>query len=219
MSIARDVWGYVATALILSCMYGVVVAAQTPGVSLSDVVFYGIPSVKELKRDKRLKQATCVQKYLKAVPPKSILYSAKAPTGPDDAVKVRKRNLEEQIVTVMGEKTRAEAKAFSSDVPLYTEWEGMSECPLAEAEFTARWLDKHSDARIAPFLHLFMAHRLRAGYEAAAAEGRKETLPVLARRYRESLATARASANPLVVCIADDLESQSHVYLEGHDRP
>jgi hypothetical protein len=95
----------------------------------------------------------------------------------------------------------------------------MSECPVAEAEFAAQWLDKHPDAPIAPLIHLFKAHRFRAGYEAAAAEGKKDLLPILAGRYRESLDKARTSANPLISCIAEDLESQSHIYLEGYGRP
>jgi hypothetical protein len=38
-------------------------------------------------------------------------------------------------------------------------------------------------------------------------------------RYREHLAAARGSANPLIVCIAGDLEAQPHVYLPGFGRP
>jgi len=63
------------------------------------------------------------------------------------------------------------------------------------------------------------AHRLRAGYEAARAGQEKGLWPILARRYRESLDKVRSSTNPLISCIASDLEAQAYVYLEGQGRP
>jgi hypothetical protein len=183
------------------------------------MVLFGIPSVKEIKQNKNLKTNDCLQKYMKAIPAKSFLLSAAEPSGPEDALKYRQRNLEEQIVLVLGDKTRDEAKWFSLAVPLYTEWEGMSECPLDEANFVDNWLSKRPGTPIAPFLYLFKAHRLRAGYECAKAGHEKGLWPILAKRYKESLEKAMSYDNPLISCIAKDMEAQDYVYLKGYGRP
>lgn len=49
--------------------------------------------------------------------------------------------------------------------------------------------------------------------------GEKNLLPILARRYREALKLAKSSSNPLISCIADDLDVQPFAYLEGQVRP
>ena len=95
----------------------------------------------------------------------------------------------------------------------------MSECPLDEANYVDNWLSKRPDTPIAQFLYLFKAHRLRAGYEAAQASHEKGLWPILAKKYRESLDKVRSSTNPLISCIANDLEAQEYVYLEGYGRP
>ena len=125
----------------------------------------------------------------------------------------------EQMVAILGGKVRAEAEAFAYSVPLSIEWEGMSEGPVREANFVDNWLKKRPQTPIAPFLHLLKAHRLRAGYEAARARHEKDLWPILAGLYREEMNKARSSSNPLIHCIADDLEAQIFVYLGGHGRP
>ena len=125
----------------------------------------------------------------------------------------------EQMVAILGREVRAEAEAFADVVPLITEWEGMSEGPAGEADFVDNWLRKRPGTPIAPFLHLFRAHRLRAGYEAARARHEDDLWPILAKRYREAMNKARLSIDPLILCIADDLEAQPFVYMEGQGRP
>jgi hypothetical protein len=195
-------------------------AALPEMISLSNIVFFGIPSIKELKQNSKLKTANeCLQKYLKAIPKKSYLWSADFPSDPENAVSYKRRNLEEQIVIIMGDKTRDEARIFSLNAPLYTEWEGMSENPINEANFVDNWLSKRSGTPIAPFLHLFKAHRLRAGYEAAKAGHEKGLWPILAVRYKESLEKALSFNNSLISCIIKDMEAQPYVYLEGYGKP
>ena len=212
---------FVLFALVLSfAPVGKIMAAQPSPTSLSAIVFFGHPSVRELKKDNNLKTGQpCLRKYLEAVSPKSYLMLPNNSTGSEDAVNHKRRNLEEQIITVIGDNARDEAKAFSLAVPLYAEWEGMSECPLDEANFVDNWLSKRPDTPIAQFLYLFKAHRLRAGYEAAQASHEKGLWPILAKKYRESLDKVRSSTNPLISCIANDLEAQEYVYLEGYGRP
>ena len=192
---------------------------ETQGPSLSEIVFFGLPLDKELKKNNRLKKCECLQDYLKSIPKGSILLSDYTAVGPGNAVKYRRRNLEEQIVVIMGKKTRDEAKNFSLAVPLHAEWEGMSENPINEANFVDNWLSERPGTPIAAFLHLFKAHRLRAGFECAKARHEKGIWPVLAVKYSQALQQAMSSGNPLISCIAQDMEEQDYVYLENYGRP
>lgn len=125
----------------------------------------------------------------------------------------------EQMVTILGRQVRAEAEAFANVIPIMPEWEGVSGGPVSEADFVDNWLKERPSTPFAPFLYLLKAHRLRAGYEAARATHEKSLWPILARRYREALNTAKSSSNRLISCIADDLDAQPFVYLEGQERP
>jgi hypothetical protein len=190
--------------------------------SLSEVVLFGIRPIQELDQAQYPEQGRlCVKGYLAAIPPESPLLKHRPPSGPDDAVEVRQKNMSEQIVAILGENARNEGALFASAVPLSAEWEGMSEGPVDEANFVDNWLSKRPESSIpiAPFLHLFKAHRLRAGYEAAKFEHEKGLWPILAKRYSESIAKAKSYGNPLISCIADDLDTQPYVYLENQGRP
>ncbi|MBF0117951.1 MAG: hypothetical protein HQK79_03895 [Desulfobacterales bacterium] len=197
-----------------------VFAESLKSISISEIVFFGVHPVKELKKLTDLKgRQICIKKYFDTISPKSYIRLNNSPSGTESAVNSRKLNLLEQIVTIMGEKTRDEAKDFAFAVPLHIEWEGMSEGPLAEADFVDKWISKHPNAKITTFLYLFKAHRLRAGFEAALSEGNKHISSILASKYRESLDNARSSTNQLILCIAKDMEEQEYVYLEGKGRP
>jgi len=195
------------------------VMAQQANPSLSATVLYGMLSLKEIKQNKNFKPDECFQKYLKTIPHKSFLFSADGPSGQKDTLKYRQRNLEEQIVVILGKKTRDEAKIFSQAVPLYLEWEGMSENPLNEANFVDNWLQKRPGTSMEPFLYLFKAHRLRAGYECAKAGHEKGLWPILAKEYKKTLERALLYNNPVISCIIKDMEAQPYVYLEGYGRP
>lgn len=192
---------------------------ETQGTSFSEIVFFGLPLNKELKNNNRLKKCACLQDYLESIPKDSILLADYTVASPENAVKCRRRHLEEQIIVILGKKTSDEAKAFSLAVPLNAEWEGMSENPIEEANFVDHWLSERPGTSIAAFLHLFKAHRLRAGYECARARHEKGLWPVLAVKYQQALQQAMASGNPLISCIAQDMEEQDFVYLENYGRP
>jgi hypothetical protein len=210
-------------ALGLSCSYpGKAWAEQAYHPSLSEVVLFGIRPPQELVPSQypEEKQA-CIKAYLIAILPNSTLRQHRPPSGPEDAVKVRRRNMAEQIVTLLSEDARKEAEIFASAAPLSIEWEGMSEGPVGEANFVDNWLDKRPETAvsIAPFLYLFKAHRLRAGFEAAKFGHEKGLWPILAKQYHESLGKAKSYGNPLVSCIADDLDAQPYVYLKDQGCP
>lgn len=215
-------------AILLCRMIGVLIAcylsvdqalARQPALPISSVILFGKPVVKEIWRSDTFRRHECFRNYLKAIPAESFLLTADGPSGPEDAQDYRRQNLREQMVVVMGEQIRAEAEAFARAVPMYVEWEGLSENPLTEADFVDNWLREHPGTPIAGFLYLFKAHRLRAGYEAAKAGRENELWPVLAGKYREALERALSFNNPLISCIARDMEDRPYVYLEGYGRP
>ncbi len=188
--------------------------------SISEMVLFGVRPLAVLDLERYPEQGRpCVRAYLAAVSPESRVILNAGPIAQSEALRARKRNMLAQMITILGEDVRKEAERFSSAVPLLLEWEGMSEGPVDEANFADQWLNKYPDTIIAPFLHLFKAHRLRAGYEAARAGHEKGLWPILAKRYREALQEAKSARNPLIMCIAADLEAQPYVYLAGQGRP
>ncbi|HSQ34871.1 MAG TPA: hypothetical protein VLQ89_02660 [Candidatus Binatia bacterium] len=188
--------------------------------SLSEVVLFGVRPLTALDPERYPEPGRpCVRAYLDAVSPGSRLIINAGPADRSGALQARKRNMLAQMLTILGEDVRQEAELFSNAMPLLLEWEGLSEGPVDEANFAEMWLNKRPNSTIAPFIYLFKAHRLRAGYEAARAGHEKGLWPILAKRYREALHQANASPHPLIVCIAADLDAQPFVYLDGQGRP
>jgi hypothetical protein len=204
--------------LFLLTAVGSPIRAQT---AFSNVVLFAALSISELDTSTCPANVKgCLKNFLEKIPADSPLRRWEPPTELEKVIEARRNNLEMLMVVILGDKSRTEAQQFSKAVPLGLEWEGMWEGPLDEADFVLQWLQHYGETEIAPFLHLFMAHRLRAAWEAAVSEGgNKGLIPILAKRYKEQIAIALASTNPLIVCIAKDLEEQPYVYLSKVGRP
>jgi len=188
--------------------------------SLSQIVFFGsLPASAVAPERYQGRAQECIRRYLASIPPGSYLCQFELPSSAEKVAVFRRRVLVEHMVAILGGEVRTEAEAFAQAFPLVAEWEGRSEGPVQEADFIDRWLRGHPGTSTAPFLHLLKAHRFRAGYEAARARQESELWPILERRYREALGTARRYPIPLLSCIADDLEAQPYIYLEGQGRP
>ena len=206
--------------LFVSRWIATVEAGPVEVLALSEVVLFGIRPASDLDPPRyRNEGRHCVESYLKAVSSEPRLRFPNVPSGPAETVEARRRNLEGQMVALIGEMASSEAKVFASAVPLSAEWEGMSEGPIDEADLARQWLERYPETSLRPFLHLFIAHRLRAGCEASRRENAWGLSPILAARYKEHLAAARSSSNSLIACTADDLEAQPYVYLSGFGRP
>ncbi len=121
---------------------------QTP--TLSDIIFIGLWPIKELDPTHYPKEGRpCLKNYLAAIAPDSSLWAFKPPSTSEKAALVRMRVLAEQMVAILGQEVRAEAEAFAYSVPLVSEWEGMSEGPVEEANFVDDWLSKRP-GRLSP---------------------------------------------------------------------
>ncbi len=191
-----------------------------PGPSLSEVVLFGVRPISELEPNLfENERRQCVESYRKAVSLQSPLWNWKAPKSAKDALTAKRRNLEAQMIVLLGQGAAGEAAKFTQEVPLFVEWEGKSEGPLEEVRLAAQWLERYPGTSLRSFVQLFMAHRLRAAYECAHREQAKGLRTIAAGRYREHLAAALASDNKLIVCIAKDLETLNYVYLPGFAQP
>jgi len=193
---------------------------EMPGPSLSEVVLFGVRPISELEPSLfRNERRQCVESYRKAVSLQSPLWNWKAPKSAKDALTAKRRNLEAQMIVLLGPGEGDEAAKFTQEVPLFVEWEGISEGPLEEVRLAEQWLERHPGTSLRPFVQLFMAHRLRAAYECAHREQAKGLWTMAAGRYREQLAATLASSNKLIVCITKDLEELDYVYLPGFTKP
>lgn len=215
--------------LLLFMAVGIVLSAgllyaqeslKSKSLSLSEVVLFASQSPKLLLPERYdEKMQVCVRRYLHAIPQSSYLWRFELPSSPEEANVIRRIVLTEQMVALLGEGVRIEAEAFSQAFPLLSEWEGRSEGPMSEADYIDAWLKAHPDAKTEPFLQLLKAHRLRAGYEVARARHEEELWPILKKRYSEALMKAKRCHNPLISCLADDLDLQPYIYLEGQEKP
>lgn len=207
--------------LCLWCMVCHTTICHGQSSSLTAVVLFGNCPVTALDpssypEDLRI----CATAYLDAIPADSPLRYWQVIDDQTKVLDARRSNLQQQIVLLLGDSVAVQAGEFTGAMPLCLEWEGMWEGPLDEADFASQWLDKYSPTPLEPFLHLFMAHRLRAAYEAARMEGgNKGLIPILAERYKKNISIALNSSNTLISCIARDLEEQSYVYLPEMGRP
>jgi len=191
-----------------------------PGPFLSEVVLFGVRPISELEPSLfENERRQCVESYRKAVSLQSPLWNWRDPKSAKDALTAKRCNLEAQMIVLLGQGAADEAAKFTHEIPLFVEWEGMSESPLEEVRLAEQWLERYPGTSLRSFVQLFMAHRLRAAYECAHREQAKSLRTMAAGRYREQLAAALASANKLIVCIAKDLEALDYVYLPGFAKP
>jgi len=112
----------------------------------------------------------------------------------------------ERIVWSLFDESVAEAAAeFVKATPLPYEWEGMSDGPTAEAEGAESYLRAHPQSPIAPYLHLFIAHRrlCAAMYSAKPRERDADMV-----KFRAEVGVATQAAHPLIRFMARELEQQ-----------
>lgn len=99
--------------------------------ALSEVVFFGLRPIEEPDMTQtRQEFRRCLKTYLEAGPAESLLRQPLVPSDPEESVVKRRRNLEEQIVVLIGEEVRRKARSFAQAFPLSPEWEGLSEGPV-----------------------------------------------------------------------------------------
>jgi hypothetical protein len=143
-----------------------------------------------------------------------------AATGFESAMSdAKRRALERAIVSIVDDSRAQEiALAFLKEAPVAAEWRTVSD-PAKEAGFAESYLQRNASSPLAPFLHLFIAHRQRAAFELAYREKDGEAQTAAARKYRTFVARARAAKDPIYGLIADDLDRQAYVHVPAAAHP
>ena len=158
------------------------------------------------------------QKRAKAF--RSQLPQEKRAPGPEQYTHDKKIQLERGMVALIPAPGIAQqARDFALTAPLAYEWEGMSDGPLAEAEFAEQYLESHSRTPLAPYLKLFLAHRQRCAFETLTLQRKEQAAIQAAKKYRTYLASALTDPDPLVRFIAADFEKRPFLYLKTGSDP
>jgi hypothetical protein len=135
----------------------------------------------------------------------------------------RNRHVVERAIVALFDRPGIEqfAASYAASAVISLEWEGSPDGPLKEAAYAEAYLKKDPRSLLAPYLYLFLAHRHRAAFEAAAYRQRQhqentlEAQKSAARKYRAFLERARGvSADVIFPLAAADLDGQKYVYLD-----
>ena len=109
------------------------------------------------------------------------------------------------------------AADFVDFVPLPYEWEGMSEPPTAETEGAEAFLQAHPQTPIAPYLHLFVAHRhLCAASFLATCQDCRERDAHLG-KFQAAIGLAKQARHALIRVVARELAERPTCYDEQED--
>ncbi|MCF7800721.1 MAG: hypothetical protein K9N34_01760 [Candidatus Marinimicrobia bacterium] len=111
------------------------------------------------------------------------------------------------------------AYSYAQKAKLFFEWEGFSDGPLTEADFTETYIEIHPNSIINPYLLLFLLHRYRAAFECTVAENDSNGQAVTAAKYNYYLKQARKEQDPLIGAIANDMNRQDYTYYNVWKHP
>lgn len=121
----------------------------------------------------------------------------------------KRRRMERAIVSLLDCPDAADAGAeYAAQATLCLEWEGMSDGPLREAEFAERYLEKHPQTPLRPYLLLFLGHRLLRAAEALVGEGSEVQAQKTLAMGLSRLEQAAALDLPLVRLVAQALKDR-----------
>jgi hypothetical protein len=147
-------------------------------------------------------------------------YGGKAADFDTAAIDAKRRVIERAIVALIERQGIAQrAVDFVKDAPIAYEWEGMPDGPEAEAAYAEAFLRNDPATPLAPFIHVFVAHRERAAFEACEREKKIDCMKKTAAAYREALQRGRSASDPMFRLVADDLDRAPYVYLKTAAHP
>ena len=127
--------------------------------------------------------------------------------GPERWQFQKRRHVERAIVSLIPHKDiQSLAADYARRATIHYEWEGMSDGPLAEAEFAEATLQEQPDTPLRPYLNLFLVHRLRYAQAFLASEKKPDAAAVAASRAAKHRAAAANDPDPLIRAVAADIE-------------
>lgn len=102
---------------------------------------------------------------------------------------------------------------YLADAPIFYEWEGMHEGPLAEAEYAAQYLAENPETIIEPFLLTFLLHRYRAAWECATVNGEEAVAAQALEAFTGFYLRAGAYGDPTLALVARELKEAPSIYM------
>jgi hypothetical protein len=181
-------------------------------------------------------------------------YTPKTPAPPPGADLAKKtvadarRKLEAGIVALLETPKiapkattaiEAEAARYARAAVLASDWEGFADGPFAEAEGAEKYVRAHPRTALRPYLDLFLLHRYRCAFEAAAYEVDHASTDRLndgqiaaikagniaderraASAYLDVWQRIAVTPDPVVRAIADDMDQTPalYVFVNAHPR-
>ncbi|NOR44979.1 MAG: hypothetical protein GQ534_05275 [Candidatus Delongbacteria bacterium] len=126
----------------------------------------------------------------------------------------KKRYIEKAIYSILSIPNIDSLGAdFAENFKLYYEWEGMSECPLAEADSIKYFLNKNTP--IKPYLQVLLLHRLKCASETLIYEEKYSKYENILSEYKELLTNIYNQDNLLIKLIAEDMDKQEYLYMKN----
>ncbi len=101
------------------------------------------------------------------------------------------------------------AADFAGSARFLYEWEGFPESPLEEATGAEGYLKRHPGTPIAPYLHLFIAHRQLCAASLSKFPEERDTAMA---RFRADMEIAKRATQPLIRFQAFDLDLHPRCY-------
>ncbi len=142
-----------------------------------------------------------------------------ASTMIDVAVEAKKRRVEGAIVALIDAPGVEQAAVdYAQQTFIANEWQ-TAEQPAKEANAAEEFLKKDPATPLAPFIHVFIADRQRASFEAMTAATDKAQMTAAAKKYRTFMQRARASEDPIFRLLADDMDRQPFLYRKSEFHP
>lgn len=110
------------------------------------------------------------------------------------------------------------AAEYAASATILYEWEGLHTAPLEEAGYAERFIREHPTSPLVPYLHLFVAARMRYAFEMLDGALVDQEMVSLARRYVAHLEQGGARS-PLLRLIGADLDGLAFVYKDVGKHP
>jgi len=133
----------------------------------------------------------------------------------EESIALEKRQGLEQTAAVLSNNPSyaLTVMEYLADAPIFYEWEGMHDGPLAEAEYAAQYLSDNPETVIEPFLLTFLLHRYRAAWECATVNGDEAVAAQALEAFTGFYLRAGAYGDPTLALVARELKDAPSIYM------
>ena len=133
----------------------------------------------------------------------------------EESIALEKRQGLEQTAAVLSDDPvyALSVMEYLADAPIFYEWEGMHDGPLAEAEYAAQYLAENPGTVIEPFLLAFLLHRYRAAWECATVSGDEAVAAQALEAFTGWYVRSEEYGDPTLSLVARELKDAPSIYM------